>query len=75
MGTEGGSNDSGIFERSGFKRALMDGELRLPALPTGESLEVPYHFLADDAFGLTEVLMKPYPSKSLDPKQRVFNYR
>ena len=74
VGTEGGSNDSGIFDRSSFKRALMAGELHLPAVE-GNDPDVPFHFLADDAFGLSEVLMKPYPNKSQEPKQKVFNYR
>jgi hypothetical protein len=36
---------------------------------------VPFHFLGDDAFALCETMMKPFPNKSLDPKERVFNYR
>ncbi len=75
VGTEGASNDAGIFERSSFKEALMGGALQLPKVPEEDELQVPYHFLCDDAFGLSEVIMKPYPHKSSEAKQKVFNYR
>ena len=31
--------------------------------------------LADDAFGMSTRLLKPYPNSSLDPAQRIYNYR
>ena len=43
-------------------------------LPTNNE-DVLEHFVADDAFGLSSRIMKPFPHKSLDPKQRIFNYR
>ncbi len=75
IGTEGASNDAGIFDRSNLKDALHSGELGLPAVPPDDPLQVPYHLLADDAFGLSERVMKPYPNKSTEARQKVFNYR
>jgi len=75
IGTEGGSNDSGIYNRSVLKEALQTGQLNLPAIPENDPLEVPFHLIGDDAFSLPETMMKPYPHKSLDPQERIFNYR
>lgn len=37
--------------------------------------KVPYVFVADDAFALTENMMKPYARSSLTESERIFNYR
>jgi hypothetical protein len=75
IGTEGGSNDAGIYNRSSLKATLDAGRLNFPDVAQDDPLQVPYHFLGDDAFALGETMMKPYPNKSLEPKERVFNYR
>jgi hypothetical protein len=75
IGTEGGSNDSGIYNRSSLKAALDAGRLNFPEVAGDDPLQVPYHFLGDDAFALGETMMKPFPNKSLEPKERVFNFR
>ncbi len=75
IGTEGGSSDSGIFEQSSLKRELDSGMLNLPAILPNDPLKVNYHIQGDDTFGLSEILMKPYPNKSAEGKQHVFNYR
>jgi hypothetical protein len=75
VGTEGASNDAGVFGRGSLKAALDSGEMNLPQVAQDDPLQVPYAILGDDAFGLTTTLMKPYPHKTLEPKQRVFNYR
>jgi hypothetical protein len=75
IGTEGGSNDAGIYNRSTLKAALEAGHLHFPEVDRDDPLQVPFHFLGDDAFSLNETMMKPFPNKSLDPKERVFNFR
>jgi hypothetical protein len=74
IGQCGSLNDAGIFQRTSFKAALDAGQLHLPESPTGTIM---YHFCGDDAFGMTERLMKPYPRNApvLTPTQKVFNYR
>jgi hypothetical protein len=74
IGTEGGSNDAGIYNRSSLKAALDAGQLNFPDVASDDPLQVPFHFLGDDAFALGETMMKPFPNKSLEPKERVFNY-
>jgi len=75
IGTEGASNDAGIYNRSSLKTALDAGQLNIPCISSNESLDVPYHFIGDDAFALCDTVMKPYPNKSQNERQRVFNYR
>jgi hypothetical protein len=41
----------------------------------GRQVEQPYVILGDDAFALTENLMKPYPGLQLDVDSRIYNYR
>lgn len=77
IGTQGASNDAGIFNRCEFNAAMQGGQLQLPVLGEGEveELDVPHHFVVDDAFGLCETMLKPYPLRNMTPKQKVFNYR
>ena len=35
---------------------------------------LPFVFVADEAFGLGEHLMRPFPMRTLTSDQRVFNY-
>lgn len=42
----------------------------------GTTISQPCTFVGDDAFALSEFMMKPYPEKGLkDRKKRIFNYR
>jgi hypothetical protein len=75
IGTGGASNDAGVFSKSSLYSSLESGSLNLPDISTEDPLQVNYHILADDAFGLTTRLMKPYPLRNLEPAARVFNYR
>ena len=70
IGSYGRENDSSVFARSTFGKALLDGTLSLPE-PDG----LPYTFVADEAFPLQENLMRPYPGNTLNEEKRVFNYR
>lgn len=69
VGANGRASDGGVWQRSGLKRLLssQDNSLCLPA-----SKPLPHR---DDAFGLAEYLMKPYPHSNLNTKQRIFIYR
>lgn len=40
-----------------------------------EDTKVPYIFVADEAFGMTENLMRPYSGKMLSYEKKFFNYR
>ena len=60
-------NDSYIWKNSAFHQALRANNLGLPDKAV---------FVADDAFPLTQNIMKPYPKKGqFTYKQKIFNYR
>nr|CAH7769621.1 unnamed protein product [Callosobruchus chinensis] len=70
-----------IFADCGCQGRLSDGannELHCPPPEplVGRNKELPYVFVGDDAFGLRETIMKPFPGKhDKGSKYRIFNYR
>ncbi len=75
VGYAGASNDSGIWNASELHQALVEGRLSLPSVPEGDDLPVQYHLIGDDAFGMNDRMMKPYPQTGLSNSMRMFNYR
>lgn len=76
VGINGRIGDAGIWLRSELKRDIEAKILPIPqscALPTTEVLS-PYVFLADDAFPLSDYIMKPYSNRNLSESQTRFNY-
>ena len=63
--------------QSPMRKALEKDTLSLPkSKPLHENpKEKPYVCVADDAFLLTNYMMKPYPQKDLTIDSRIFNYR
>lgn len=88
IGCQGRLSDGGVWRNTSFYEKLARNELSLPAdaklssddlhdslLEDTTDLELPYVFVADDAFALTTRCMKPFPNKSQSSGQRIFNYR
>ena len=77
VGASGRAGDAGVFSRSTLKEALTRETLHLPPPVTKDGLteKLPYHIVGDDAFPLSERIMKPYPQRDLDKPKRIFNYR
>lgn len=79
IGSYGKEGDAGIFPKSNFSKSISTGVFKFPepkCLPNTDVV-LPHVFVGDEAFKLTESLMRPYPrnqSKS-DPKKAIFNYR
>jgi hypothetical protein len=62
-GCQGRISDGGVFRNTSVYRKLMNNSLHLPQdtqLP-GRTKEIPYVFVADDAFPLHSDILKPYP--------------
>ncbi|XP_077507599.1 uncharacterized protein LOC144118568 [Amblyomma americanum] len=77
VGGEGRFSDGGTFKNCDFGRDLSSGSLEIPKfgrLPRSAAI-APYAFVGDEAFQLRTDFMCPYPSRHLDDKKRVFNYR
>ena len=43
--------------------------------PPGFHHSLAHAFVADEAFPLKTLLMRPYPGRELDDRKRVYNYR
>ncbi|XP_067212571.1 uncharacterized protein [Linepithema humile] len=77
IGGEGRQCDSTIFKNSELGKRFSDGSLELPAPKYIENTNVklPYVLVADEAFGLTTYMMRPFSRNDLDTRKKVFNYR
>ena len=66
-GGYGKNSDGGIFASSSLGRALNAGKLHIPndePLTGGDALgDMPYAFVADEAFPLMKHVMRPFPGK------------
>lgn len=77
VGTNGRVSDGGVYRESNLGRAINANTLNIPPpkpLPHRDT-PVPFVIVADDAFSLSEHLMKPYPLRGLSREQRIHNYR
>ena len=75
IGAYGREHDGTIFSKSSLGQRLAEGSLDIPVAEPGE---LPYAFVADEAFPLREQIMRPYAGRrmSTEPeKKRIFNYR
>lgn len=78
IGGEGRQSDGEVFRNSFIGNYIESGLLKLPNPKPIETdgPVLPYVLLADEAFPLTNFIMRPYPrSGRLDLPKKVFNYR
>lgn len=79
IGAYGRRSDGGIFRDSLMGQKFKEGKMNLPktkplTVDFGEPL--PYVLVGDEAFQLTNYLLRPYPGKGgLNQDRRIFNYR
>ncbi|CAH1978729.1 unnamed protein product [Acanthoscelides obtectus] len=78
IGAYGKDCDSSVFQQTVFFKLMMENKLHIPPPcpleATGKDT-FPYVFVGDEAFGLSENLMRPYAGHNLTEKKRIFNYR
>ena len=70
--------DSTAFQESLLYKKLMERSLHIPnpkPLSDVSLTPLPYVFVGDDAFGISEHIMRPYSGKSLTHAKKIFNYR
>ena len=77
VGANGSCSDGGVFKDTSLYDALENGRAGVPEpLPLpGDTEDVHYALIADDAFATRIWLMKPFPHRGLDHDERVLNYR
>lgn len=78
-GYAGRNSDGGVFRASSLSYWLERDGLNIPtaaSLPHDSTKqEVPYFFVADNAFPLTNRIMRPYPMTRITNEKRIYNYR
>jgi hypothetical protein len=79
VGSFGKDSDAAVFDNCPLRRALASGKIKLPkekCLP-GSTVKAPFVFLGDEAFPLTEYIMRPFPRAQLQQGEESdeFNYR
>ncbi|KAL4104426.1 hypothetical protein QTP88_019727 [Uroleucon formosanum] len=77
IGTFGKDSDSTIFKNSTFWNLLQKNELNIPeSCPIlNTNINADYVFIADEAFSLSQHVLRPYGSRNLIKNKRIFNYR
>nr|CAH7719250.1 unnamed protein product [Callosobruchus chinensis] len=77
MGTNGRISDGGVIEQTTFYQKLMNGQLNLPKAEKiiNSATELPYVFIADEAFHLRPDFLKPFPQGNLSKEKKIYNYR
>nr|CAI5820939.1 unnamed protein product [Callosobruchus analis] len=72
VGAYGKDSDGGVLSSSKFYQEIENGRCKLPPeepLPDS-NIVAPYVFLGDEAFALTNFLLRPYPQRQLPDKRR-----
>lgn len=77
IGAQGRQSDGGVLRNSQMGKRLYRNELNFPAdkpiVEHGENL--PHFIVGDEAFPLTNQIMRPFPGNFLSQEKRIFNYR
>lgn len=76
-GAEGACNDSGVLKKSSLWQDLMSGvqEIPEPVQLRGLEASVPCHFIGDDAFPMSALMLKPFAHRCLTDREAIYNYR
>ena len=78
VGGEGRRSDGGIFEESEIGKRFIENKMCLPQPSCIEENgpKIPYFLVGDEAFALTNFMMRPYPRRGLlNEEKEVLNYR
>ncbi|KAM5164527.1 uncharacterized protein ACMZJ9_006987 [Mantella aurantiaca] len=78
VGSFGRAPDTSVFQHSAFNQRLFQGQLDIPEpRPLSGTTEpfMPMVFVANEAFAISNNLMRPYSIRSLNETQSHFNYR
>ena len=82
VGCQGRISDGDVFKNTDLHLALETKQLGLPdpkPLPhfidSSNIDPAPFVIVEDEAFPLSEYLMKPYAQRNLNDERRIYNYR
>ena len=74
VGCNGRVSDAGVLQETTCYRKLKNGALALPKHDDTVG-NMNFVFVADEAFALTENILKHFPRKDLTQQKPIFNYR
>lgn len=79
IGSYGREGDAGIYVKSNIGKQIVNGEFHIPPespMPQTSIIQ-PHVILGDEAFALTQTMMKPYPKNqsNADSTKAIYNYR
>lgn len=77
VGAYGKQSDGGIFQSSQSYSLLKNGQFNLPqttSLPDSD-IQFPFYIIGDEAYPLTNFLMRPFPRRQLSHEHESFNRR
>lgn len=73
IGAQGRLSDGGIWHSSEMGKKIKNGEMNIPP---EDHRSLPCVFVADEAFQLTDFMLRPYPGRGgLSEDRAIFNYR
>jgi len=78
VGAYGKDCDSSVFQRTNFYRMLTDGCLNVPQpalIQEGSDVKPPFVLVGNQAFILTDKVLRPYEGHFLSDTKKIFNYR
>ncbi|KAL7295054.1 hypothetical protein TKK_0011652 [Trichogramma kaykai] len=80
VGAYGSQSDGGVYKKSELKQALDHNFLDIPSIndqsnQANQEIQVPYFFVGDGAYPLSNNIMKPFPGEKLTRKQLLFNQK
>lgn len=78
IGAQGRHSDGGTFRNSLMGQMFYGDEMDLPQpapLSEDHDEDMPYMIVADEAFQLNKLTIRPYPGRGLTEEQRIMNYR
>ncbi|GFG40228.1 hypothetical protein Cfor_09816 [Coptotermes formosanus] len=79
VGAYGASSDCNIFKNTNFCTKLEGNHLNIPdsrSLPNDDNgTPMPFVIVGDEAFALSEHVLRPYPTRNLDIQKRIYNNR
>lgn len=75
VGDYGRNSDSGVFSHSDFGNKFNNNHLDIPPQREICGKQMPYVFVADEAYPLSTHLMRPFSRNGLTRERRIYNYR
>jgi len=70
--------DSSVLQRTNFYGMLTDGRLTVPQpalVQEGSDVKLPFVLVGDQAFSLTDTVLRPYKGHFVNDTKKIFNYR